>query len=56
MKTYKVKSYESVGYFKIVEAKNEKDAHKKAYTHDPDNKWEQLDNCSEVQDYEIEEQ
>ena len=55
MKKYLVTSHETMEYSKVVDAKNETDAHKKAYSYTPNNEWEaNYKNC-EVVDWEVEE-
>ena len=54
MKKYIVKSNEAITYYKIVEAKNERDALKKAQLHDPKNEWKADYNNTEVIDQEVE--
>ena len=47
-------SNETMEYYKIVEAKNERDALKKAQLHDPKNEWKADYNNTEVIDQEVE--
>ena len=54
MKRYIVTSNETMEYYKIVEAKNERDALKKAQLHDPKNEWKADYNNTEVIDQEVE--
>ena len=54
MKKYIVNSNEAITYYKIVEAKNERDALKKAQLHDPKNEWKADYNNTEVIDQEVE--
>ena len=54
MKRYIVTSNETMEYYKIVEAKNERDALKKSQLHDPKNEWKADYNNTEVIDQEVE--
>ena len=54
MKRYIVTSNETMQYYKILEAKNEEDALKKAQLHDPKNQWKADYNNTEVIDQEVE--
>ena len=55
MKKYIVTSNETMEYYKIVEAKNERDALKKCQLYDPKNEWKADYNNTEVIDQEVEE-
>ena len=55
MKRYIVTSNETMEYYKIVEAKNERDALKKCQLYDPKNEWKANYNNTEVIDQEVEE-
>ena len=55
MKKYIVTSNETMEYYKIVEAKNERDALKKCQLYDPDNEWKTDYKHTEVIDQEVEE-
>jgi hypothetical protein len=55
MKKYIVTSNETMEYYKIVEAKNERDALKKCQLYDPKNEWKANYNNTEVIDQEVEE-
>ena len=55
MKKYIVTSNETIEYYKIVEAKNERDALKKCQLYDPKNEWKANYNNTEVIDQEVEE-
>ena len=55
MKKYIVSSNETMEYYKIVEAKNERDALKKCQLYDPKNEWKANYNNTEVIDQDVEE-